>query len=275
MITTSIIDKESIGDMISSYTGGLYESDIATIKLDKKPPVELSEKLTARFKEHVSVNYNDGVLTVTAMELNEEALESTLEYYLDEKLDASIEKKNYNARTVGPTLGKTFRNQGIKALILAFVLMVVVIFMAFRDVVPSIAVLQAAICDALLALGGMSIFGIPLEPASLAALLMLIGYSVDSDILLTARVLRQRTGQVNERIDNAMKTGLTMTGTTLVVMIVIIVISSTLTHIPTLQSIGSILFLGLLADLMTTWFTNAGIIKWYVESPRGRKLRSR
>lgn len=275
VITTSIVQTEDIRGIISPYTGKLFESDIATVKLKDRPPVELREKLTTRFKERVSTDYDDGTLTIVAMQLNEEELESALNFYLDEDLQVSLEKKNYNVRTVGPTLGETFKNQGIKALLMAFVLMAVVIFLAFRDIIPSIAVLQAAICDALITLGAMSILGIPLEPASLAALLMLIGYSVDSDILLTARVLKQRNGDVNERIDNAMKTGLTMTGTTIAVMVVIIIVSSTLTQIATLQSIGSVLLLGLLADLMTTWFTNAGIIKWYVESPRGRRFRLR
>ena len=121
----------------------------------------------------------------------------------------------------------------------------------------------------------MVFLGIPLEPATLAALLMLIGYSVDTDILLTARTLKQKISGVNESIDDAMVTGLTMTFATLIVMVIMIVISKMFTQIDTLYNIAVVLFFGLVTDIPATWFTNAGIIKWYLESPGGRKFRYR
>jgi len=136
-----------------------------------------------------------------------------------------------------------------------------------------VAVLLSATCDAVITLGLMSLFGIVLDPASLVALLMLIGYSVDTDILLTSRILKKRKGEVDEGVDSAIKTGLTMTGTTFVVMIVVFIVSTTLTHVATLASIASVLILGLTADVASTWFMNAGILKWYLEE-RGGKFRT-
>jgi preprotein translocase subunit SecF len=66
-----------------------------------------------------------------------------------------------------------------------------------------------------------------------------------------------------------------MTGTVISVMIVMAVISSTLTQITTLYNIALVLLFGLIADLPSTWFTNAGIIRWYFEVPGGRKLFSK
>jgi len=88
--------------------------------------------------------------------------------------------------------------------------------------------------------------------------------------LLTTRVLRTSKGTVNERIDGAMKTGLTMTGTTLGAMIVILVVTSTIIQIPALPNIAAVLLLGLVADLINTWLLNAGILKWYVEEKGGK-----
>jgi len=275
MVTTSVVNESQVKEIITKYSGEIIESDYALVPLPEKPPADLADKLAKRFGGYVNVDYDDGVMKVTALDLNEEKLDSALEYYLKQPLTTQVSKKNFNVRSVGPTLGKTFREQGVKALIVAYILMGLVIFMAFKDVVPSFAVMLAATCDAAIALGGMVALGIPLEPSSLAALLMLIGYSVDSDILLTARTIKQKMGEVNERIDSAMKTGLTMTGTTLGVMLMLIIVSKTLTQIDTLYNIGVVLLLGLVADLMTTWFTNAGILKWYLESPRGRKMRFR
>lgn len=225
--------------------------------------------ISSSIAQHVSTDYDDNILTITALEIDASELESALNFYFEEDIALTVKTKNFNIREVGPTLGKTFRDQGVDALIVAFILMAVVIFFAFKDVVPSFAVMLAATCDAILALGAMSLLGIPLEPATLAAILMLIGYSVDSDIVLTAKVLKERMGgSVEDRINSAMKTGLTMTGTTLSVMAVIFVVSSTITQIPTFYNIAAVLLLGLTADLATTWFTNAGILKWHMESDR-------
>ena len=47
------------------------------------------------------------------------------------------------------------------------------------------------------------------------AFLMLIGYSVDTDILLTTRALKKQEGTINERIYGAFKTGIFMNVTAL------------------------------------------------------------
>jgi len=183
-----------------------------------------------------------------------------------------FQSKNFNSRSVGATLGSRFRDQGLNALLYAYLLIILVVFVAFRDFIPSITVILAATLDGVIAAGGMALFGIILEPASLVAILMLVGYSVDTNILLTTRVLRGKFGTVNERIDDAMKTGLTMSATTILVMAVILFVSSEVFRISTLSSIAAVLLMGLVGDLATTWFMNAGILKWYMEEKRG-KLR--
>ena len=107
-------------------------------------------------------------------------------------------------RSVGPLLSKQSLTQVYYALGFAFLFMSITVFIIFRNFVPSMAVILAAFCDIVIAIGGMSIFGIPLSLASVGALLMLIGYSVDTDILLTTRVLKRREGTINERAKDAM-----------------------------------------------------------------------
>ncbi|MFH1834950.1 MAG: protein translocase subunit SecF [Methanobacteriota archaeon] len=270
--TTSVVEKEEVSPILMPYIGELLDSDMATASLAEKPSADLQDRLSSILKQRIDLSYDEGVLTIIALEIDEESLESALNYATNTEIDVTVTKKNFNSRTVGPTLGKTFREQGFKAIIAAYILITIVVFIAFRSFIPSFAVLQAAICDPIIAFGCMALLGIPLEPATLAALLMLIGYSVDSDVLITSRTLKRRGYSVNENIDSAMNTGLFMTGTTIIVMIVMIIVSSTLTQIITLYNIAVVLLLGLIADLMTTWFTNAGILRWYLEVPGGRKI---
>lgn len=172
-------------------------------------------------------------------------------------------------RSVGAVLSSAALTQIIYTLIFAFLFMSVTVFIVFRNVVPSMAVILAALSDIIIAVGGMSLFGIPLSLASVGALLLLIGYSVDTDILLTARVLKRREGTITERAINAMKTGFTMAAAAIGSMVALYVI--VLFFIPsaaTLQNIAEVLMIGLVADVIATWLMNLGILRWYMESGR-------
>ena len=92
---------------------------------------------------------------------------------------------------------------------------------------------------------------------------MLIGYSVDTDVLLTSRALRTKTGTLNQRIYRAFRTGSFMTITALIAVIPAFFL---VTNLPdSFRQIFFILMLGLFADLVNTWLTNASIIKWYCD----------
>jgi preprotein translocase subunit SecF len=171
---------------------------------------------------------------------------------------------SYNS--VGPVLSNQALNQVYWALGFAFLFMSITVFIVFRDIVPSIAVILAAVSDIIISIAGMSLFGIPLSLASVGAILMLIGYSVDTDILLTTRLLKRKEGTVNERALDAMKTGLTMSISAIAAMASLYLV--TIFIIPeavVLSNIAAVLLIGLVADILVTWLMNLGILKWYLE----------
>ena len=114
----------------------------------------------------------------------------------------------------------------------------------------------------------MNIVGIPLSLGTVAALLMLIGYSVDSDILLTNRVLK-RQGKLNDKLSGAFRTGIIMTSTTLAAATTMFVVSY-LGSVQILMEISAVLLIGLVFDMLNTWLTNVGILKWYVLKGGGK-----
>jgi preprotein translocase subunit SecF len=140
--------------------------------------------------------------------------------------------------------------------------MAVVVLIAFRSVVPAGAVVLAAFADIAITAGVMQIIGIPLSLGTTAALLMLIGYSVDSDILLTTRLLK-RKGKLEEKLAGAFRTGIIMTTTTLAAIAAMWVVA-TAGQIQIISEIASVLLIGLFVDLMNTWMLNAGILKEYI-----------
>jgi preprotein translocase subunit SecF len=169
---------------------------------------------------------------------------------------------------IGATFGQTLQQQAFIALLFSFIGMTVVVFLAFRTVVPAGAVVLSAFADIVMTAAVMNIVGIDLSLPTTAALLMLIGYSVDSDILLTMRVLK-RKGKLEEKLAGAFRTGIIMTTTTLAAVVAMWVVAF-IGQITVIWEIATVLVIGLVIDMMNTWLTNAGIIKWYVTSRGGR-----
>ena len=159
------------------------------------------------------------------------------------------------------SFGQQSQQPALLAIAVAFVGMSAIAFLLFRTFVPSIAIVISAFSDLVIPLAFMRVTGIPLSLGTVAGLLMLIGYSVDSDILLNNHVLR-RSGDFYESTYRAMRTGVTMTVTSMVAMLVM-GIAAFLFGIDLLASIGTILFVGLAADLMNTYMLNLSLLRWY------------
>lgn len=169
-------------------------------------------------------------------------------------------------RSVGALLSDAAMGQIAYALIFAFVFMAITVFFVFRDLVPSAAIVLSAACNISIAVGSMSLFGIPLSVASVGAILMLIGYGVDTDILLTTRLLRRHHGSLEDRAEGACRTGITLTFAALASMIVLyLVVKIIMPTASVLEDISAVLIMGLLSDLLSTWLMNLGILKWHME----------
>ena len=171
-------------------------------------------------------------------------------------------RDNASVETMGPSLGESFFKQTVIAVLVAFVFMAIVVFIYFRNPVTSGAVILAAFSDIVVTLAVVNIMGLRLSTAGVAAFLMLIGYSVDTDILLSTRVVRQKEGSIFARVLSAMKTGLTMQITTFAALAVGLMFSES----EVLRQIMTILMIGLIVDIINTWIQNAGLLRWYLEN---------
>ncbi len=215
-----------------------------------------------------------------------------------------------STETVGPALGDSFFRQTAKAVLVAFTLMGLVVFLYFGDRVshkvlvtlltcieavflwnagsvfflilallggaaliwcyvnwsiPSAAVILAAVSTILFTIAVVDLMGMRISTAGIAAFLMLIGYSVDTDILLSNRVLKRDEGTVYSRITSTIKTGVTMTGTTMAASLVALIF----TQSAVIREIMTIICIGLVADVLFTWIQNAGILRLWLARKRG------
>lgn len=254
-------------------TGELIERDITlkggvTITITKSSQIDISE-----FKLYLSDNSEKGDINVRELaqagerigividsSISTDAEISELLKLVEEKI-GKLEKQDYSIQIIGSSLGASFFREAIVAVLIAFLFMSVTVLIYFRNFMPSLYVIMAAFADIVMAFGVASLFNIKLSTAGVAAFLMLIGYSIDTDILLTSRVLRGKSGTIFERTLGAMRTGMIMTLTALVTVLIAFSFSQS----DVIKQIMLILAIGLFFDIINTWITNAGVLRWYLE----------
>ena len=197
---------------------------------------------------------------IEASDVEVDILRDTLEKNL------KLKKSDYTTEVMGSSLGASFFKETLKALLLAFLFMGIVVFIYFRIPIPSLAVILAAFSDIVITLAIINLMGMKLSTVGIAAFLMLIGYSVDTDILLSTKILKTKGGTVLDRTYMAMKTGLTMSVTTLAAVTLALIFAQS----DVMKQIMTIMLVGLLVDLINTWIQNAGILRWYMEKKHGQ-----
>jgi len=249
------------------FSNGLEQS--VDLKGGSITEITLEKKISqTELKSLIEEKLNIKDVNVVSITGSEATVQMGSEVQVDQfanALEGTAKIKSY--KSVGPILSKEAMKQIYWAVGFAFLFMSITVLIVFRNLVPSLAVIMAALCDIIIALGGMSAFKIPLSLASIGAILMLIGYSVDTDILLTTRLLKQKKGKITERAIGAMKTGITMSAAAIAAMGALYIV--TVFIIPeaeVLSNIAAVLIIGLSVDIITTWLMNLGILRWYLEA---------
>lgn len=234
------------------------------------------EQLQDTFSDYplndIRISGNRAVLQFSLMETDE--LESLENLIYGNQAFREIEEQQ-----VSPMYSEELQRTALFAVVLSFIGMAIVVFIIFRQIVPSLAVILSAASDIIIPIAFMNLFGIELTLGTVAALLMLIGYSVDSDILLTNKVLK-RSGNTDDKIAGAMRTGLLMTTNTAAAFLVMFLVS-TYAHyvipgippIPLISQISLIVLIGLLADILNTWFLNTGVLRMYLTRPKHKSKK--
>lgn len=274
-LVTFVIVLLALGQIVTQYlqTGEFVQRGVSlkggsTITINQPyPVVELQQQLQEQFpgaditvRSITQGGRQIGVAVDADAQEQEEltALVDTLTRTLQ------LGENEYTVEIIGTSLGKSFFRQTMTALVVAFVLMAIVVLIYFRTIVPSMAVLAAAFSDMVITLAVFNLLGMRLTTSGIAAFLMLIGYSVDTDMLLSTKGLKRTDQQFIDRVISAIKTGMMMTGTALIVIIVAIIFIKS----AVIKQIMVILLIGLITDIFMTWIQNVGILKWYLE--RGR-----
>src|SRR3989338_1590510 len=265
--------------LLSSFysTGEFFQKDISirggvtvTVMETYRDLGELQEFLTESMGTTVNARKLSeagayrGIILDAGIESDEDV---TKFLSLIQEKTGKLPEQQYSVQVVGSSLGASFFKAVIVSIFAAFLFMAIVVFIYFRlttgkwIMLPSLFIVWTVLVDIICTFAVVSLLGVKLSTAGLAAFLLLIGYSVDTDILLTMRTLKSRQEKICDRIMTAAKTGIFMTLTGMAA----ITEGMIFTQSETIRQIMLILVIGLAFDLLHTWLANAGILRWYLE----------
>ncbi len=178
---------------------------------------------------------------------------------IKEKIISKFPNAQVDISTITPTLSKTFFEKMKQVFLLAIIFVSMVVLYIFRSLIPSLIVMSGALMDTFIVLGLMGLLGIPLSFSTFAALLVLLGYSLDTDVLLTSRFFKSR-GEREHIIKESMSTGISMTTTGMLAFAILLAIGYVL-KIVFYKEIATVVLMGLFVDIFTTWGLNAFLLE--------------
>lgn len=227
------------------------------------------------FGKHVSEEQLDKVLKKENLKYeitysgkdNREAIIRTTEA-LDTKERAAVVKSlqkefKFNNKAVmatelfGPSIGKELTRGAFKALLLAAVGMLIYIRLRFRKWKFGAASILGVVHDTFILLSFYAIFSVPVNNAFIAAILTVVGYSINDTIVIFDRIRENnrfmRKGGVAEIIDvsinQTISRSLMTSFTTLVVLIALLIMGS-----PALREFVLPLMVGIIAGTYSSIF---------------------
>lgn len=247
-------------------TGDLFKKDVtlkggitATIYTNQEINIEkLKQAIPSDSIIRTLTDFSTGKQLGIIIEVSDIKIEQ-LENIIEKELNIKLTQENYSVEETGPKLGQAFYRQLILAVLLAFLFMGIVVLITFRTIIPSLAVIQAAVTDIVVTLAIINFLNIEISSAGIVAFLLVIGYSIDTDILLTTRVLKKKGQPLFDRMFSSMKTGLTMTITTLIAITTGFLFTTSFV----IKEMFMIIMIALIIDIFTTYLTNTGLLMLY------------
>jgi len=188
--------------------------------------------------------------------------------------------------TVGPTWGDEISSKAIRALVIFFVLISIYITLRF-ELKMAIGTLAALVHDLLVVIGAYAILQLPVTPATVIAILTILGFSIYDGIvvfdrvdentrLLSAGARMTYTEMTNLSLNQVLMRSLNTQITALLPIISLLVVGSLILGATTLQEFGLALFLGQLSGAYSSIFIASPVLALLKErEPRYQALRKR
>jgi preprotein translocase subunit SecF len=188
--------------------------------------------------------------------------------------------------TVGPTWGEEISEKAIRALVIFLVAIAIYITLRF-ELKMALGTLAALIHDLLVVIGAYAILQLPVTPATVIAILTILGFSIYDGIvvfdrvdentrLLSAGARMTYTEMTNLSLNQVLMRSLNTQITALLPILSVLIVGSLILGATTLQEFGLALFLGQLSGAYSSIFIASPVLALLKErEPRYQALRKR
>ncbi len=176
---------------------------------------------------------------------------------------------------VSPSISNEFKVRAIEAVLLGAVLMLIYITIRFNDFKFGASAVLALLHNVLIMLGVYALFRIPLNNSFIAAMLTIIGYSINDTIIIFDRI-RENKGRVKGKPEEVINVSIGQTLTrsintsiTTIVMVALLLILGE----PSVKQFAFPIVIGILAGTYSSIFIASPL--WYVmtQFARNKKLQ--
>jgi len=218
---------------------------------------------------------DDGAaVRITTRELDEETLNAAVDAVAEV---TGSDRSEISIEAVGPSFGALVAKRAVIAL--AVFLGVVALFITWRlEFKMALAGLAALFHDLIITLGVYSLTGFPVTPATVVAILVILGYSLYDTVVVFDKVeeliendeelknpRRTISEIVNEAMNSVLARSLATSLTSLLPVGSILLVGSVILGAPTLRDFALALFVGIAAGTYSSLFVAAPLLATWKE----------
>lgn len=183
------------------FTGGT----IIEIKADKFISVEDTKIIIDEFDENASIIHEGqdkkNLIIKSTLDLSNDSVTMIVNKFEESH---NIDAKNYQSKKFGPTMGKEIRDKALLSTFIATFAMLLYITFRFQFKF-GVAAIGALIHDVLITMSIYVIFKLPINSSFIAAILTIVGYSINDTIVIFDRIreeLRLNPKDGDEKVIN-------------------------------------------------------------------------
>lgn len=201
------------------FSGGT----VITIQAPKFIEEEKIRNILKKYDNTIGIQYsgeNKSDIIVKSTKDFDTTQMTEIKYALEQEL--SIDRTAISSDSAEPTMGKEIQRKAIISILIASALMLVYITIRF-EFLFGVAAICALIHDVLITVGFYAIFSFPVNSSLIAAVLTILGYSINATIIIFDRIREERKLQpkatkediINSAVNHTIRRSIFTTVTTL------------------------------------------------------------
>jgi preprotein translocase SecF subunit len=248
------------------FTGG------ASFHIDVGQPFEneeiasIFEEVTGQESPQVQHVTGTNEVMVRIREVDQEVRTNLMDAF-NERFDTTYEDFTYSV--ISATVSADMQRSAILAVVSACAAMLIYISLRFRDMRKGAASILGLVHDILIVIAFYGVLRIPINYSFIAALLTVLGYSINASIILFDRIRENQSNMrkvsmdelINLSINQTLRRSIYTSFTTLVVVLVLYILG-----VPTIQQFTLPIMIGIVAGTYSSIFLVGPF--WYMLSKK-------